>query len=135
MCVSLDQTVVASAFARDELIESCFGDPAFAESLLETFQRDAEAHLEHIRRYAAQGELAAAIKAAHALQGSAAIATAKAVQRVAAKIEASSGPVAALRLQELVDELGREIGHCRAFLAGVRIDAAAPLSPHTEQEK
>ena len=110
-------------FDTKELFDRCFGNVPFAESLVQSFQDDSEAHLARLSEQALRGDLDAAGETAHALRGISGIVAARRVHRVACEVEAASEAGQLEQTRLLIEALRQELRSCRDYLPLVRHEA------------
>lgn len=103
-----------------ELMVRCMGDLAFAETLLQSFEKDSKVRLQGLMGHLDRHETQAAGEVAHALKGMAGIVAAWRVQEIAANVETAGNAGKLEEMQVLVESLRNEIDCCLAYLPTVR---------------
>ncbi|WP_442511990.1 response regulator [Novipirellula sp. SH528] len=99
-----------------EFMDRCMGDLAFAELLLNSFEKDSVARLEQISSQIDQGDTDGVGATAHSLKGIAGILAAHELQSIAMDIETAGNAGKLDQVVALVDVLRKELNRCLDYV-------------------
>ncbi len=115
-----DQSFEDSPIDTQALLTRCFGNAAFAVSLLDELESSSAERLGAIRHAANQHDPRATADAAHTLKGAASVLSATAIQQAAAQIEATARAGDLTEISSMVENLAQQLQHCLESLPTMR---------------